>query len=31
MRSGANITTLNDLIEEVTRIDNDLYEVEIKN
>jgi hypothetical protein len=31
MRSGANITTLNDLIEEATRIDNDLYEVEIEN
>jgi hypothetical protein len=31
IRSGANITTLNNLIEEVTRINNDLYEVEIEN
>jgi hypothetical protein len=31
MRSGANIVTLDDLIEEATRIDNDLYELELEN
>ena len=31
MRSRANIVTLEDLIKEVTQIDNDLYELELKN
>jgi hypothetical protein len=31
MRSSANIITLDDLIEEVTRIDNNLYELELEN
>jgi hypothetical protein len=31
MRSSANIVTLDDLIKEATRIDNDLYELELKN
>ena len=31
MQSSANIVTLEDLIKEVTRIDNDLYKLELKN
>jgi hypothetical protein len=31
MRSSANIVTLEDLIKEVIRIDNDLYELELEN
>jgi hypothetical protein len=31
MQSSANIVTLGDLIEEATRIDNDLYELELEN
>jgi hypothetical protein len=31
MRSAANITNLEELIEKMTRIDNDLYELELEN
>jgi hypothetical protein len=31
MQSGANIVTLEDLIKEATRIDNNLYELELEN
>jgi hypothetical protein len=31
MRSSVNIITLEDLIKEVTRINNDLYKLELKN
>jgi hypothetical protein len=31
MRSSANIITLEDLIKEVTRINNNLYKLELKN
>jgi hypothetical protein len=31
MQSSANIVTLEDLIKEATRIDNNLYKLELKN
>jgi hypothetical protein len=31
MRSAANITNLEELIKKTTRIDNDLYELELEN
>jgi hypothetical protein len=31
MRSSANIITLEDLIKEVTQINNDLYKLELEN
>ena len=31
MQSSANIVTLENLIKEVTQIDNDLYELELEN